>query len=101
MTAIVLPDIDLNALRRAIPGLAEVDLPSMEEAGKRADEAVDRLLGRSRLPILPILAIAAVVIALSGWALALFSWRRPGSKSIVDATSDDHETVAVRPAAGF
>ena len=79
---IVLPDIDLGALRKAIPGLTEIDLPSMQEAGKRADEAVDQLLGRSRPPIMPLLALGVILIALSGWAAALLTWRRSDSTRI-------------------
>lgn len=94
MTAIVLPDIDLGALRQAIPGLAEVDLPSMQEAGKRADEAIDRLLGRSRLPILPWVALGAVLIALTGFAAALFTWRRSDSQA-GDTPTTDQDTVGV------
>jgi len=98
MTAIVLPDIDLSALRQAIPGLTEVELPSMQEAGKRADDAIDRLLGRSRLPILPWLALGAILIALTGFAAALFTWRRSDTQLSEGLTTDP---VGAKPAAGF
>jgi len=100
MTAIVLPDIDLGALRKAIPGLTEIDLPSMQEAGKRADEAVDQLLGRSRPPIMPLLALGVILIALSGWAAALFTWRRSDS-TIANAPTSDHDPLGMKPSAGF
>src|SRR5262245_32398868 len=48
MTAIVLPDIDLDQLRKNIPSLAEIDLPSLGKAGARADDAIDSWRGKSR-----------------------------------------------------
>jgi hypothetical protein len=76
MTAILLPDIDLDALRKAIPSLAEMDLPSMEQAGRKADETIDRLLGRSRMPVWPWLAVGALIIAVVGSIAAAFSLNR-------------------------
>jgi hypothetical protein len=76
MTAILLPDIDLDRLRKAIPSLSEIDLPSMEQAGKKADETLDRVLGRSRLPAWPWLAVGAMLIAVIGSIVAMFGLRR-------------------------
>jgi hypothetical protein len=76
MKAILLPDIDLDALRKAIPALADLDVPSMEEAGRKADETIDRLLGRSRMPVWPWLVIGAVLVAVIGSIAAVFSLNR-------------------------
>lgn len=76
MTAILLPDIDLDRLRKAIPSLSEIDLPSMEQAGKKADETLDRVLGRSRMPAWPWLAVGAIFIAVIGSIAAVFSLNR-------------------------
>ena len=57
MATIVLPDINqstLNDLRKRFPKLSEVDLPSMEKVGKRADHQIKRLRGKPRTnPIVP------------------------------------------------
>ena len=77
MTAIVLPDIDkktLEQLRKHMPSLSaieirsfempsmpsvdlpSIDLPSMQDAGRKADQTLDRLLGRSKAPVWPWVA---------------------------------------------
>lgn len=95
MTAIVLPDIDLDALRKAIPSLADVELPSIEEAGRKADETIDRLLGRSRTPIWPWLAVGAVIVAVVGSIAAVFSLNRRSAWTPVD------EPMATGPSTGI
>ena len=83
MTAIVLPDIDrstLAELRDRMPSLkvAEIDLPSLADAGRNADQAIDRLLGRSRPSIWPWIAAGLTLAVITGAAVALVSWfRRP------------------------
>lgn len=83
MTAVALPDIDrstLEDLRDRMPSLklSEIELPSMEQAGRQADRAVDRLLGRSRPSIWPWIAIGIGIVAIAGTTIALVSWfRRP------------------------
>jgi hypothetical protein len=79
MTAIVLPDIDFEQLKKNIPSLADIELPSMEHAGKRADETIDRLLGRSRTPTWPWIAAGVFVVALIGTVAAFFTWTRRAS----------------------
>jgi hypothetical protein len=84
MTAIVLPDLDrstLEDLKARMPSLhlSDIELPSMERAGRQADRTIDRLLGRSRPSVWPWLAAAVGVAAIVGTAAALLSWtRRPG-----------------------
>ena len=95
MTAIVLPDIDkstVEELMKRIPDVREIDLsalkkldlkkidvPRLENAGKNADEAIDRLLGRSRAPVWPWVAAGIGLVAIVGAAAAFFTWlRRPG-----------------------
>jgi hypothetical protein len=89
MTAIVLPDVDrstIDDLKKRLPNIREIDLPNlkelelpkMQQVGRSADEAVDRLLGRSRAPVWPWVAagigLVAVIGAVGAW-FALF--RRP------------------------
>jgi len=76
MTAIVLPDIDLDELRKSIPSLAEIDLPSLAKAGARADEAIDSWRGKSRGPSWPWVAAGVFVVGLIGTLVALVSWSR-------------------------
>src|SRR5262245_63037960 len=83
MTAIVLPDIDLDQLRKSIPSLAEIDLPSLERAGAKADETIDRWRGRSSGPSWPWVAAGVFVIGLIGTLVALVSWSRRG-ETLVD-----------------
>jgi hypothetical protein len=84
MTAFVLPDIDkatLEDLKKRIPDLSEIelpDLPSMKKVSKTADQAIDRLLGRSRAPVWPWIAAGLGLVALIGVVAAWFAWfRRP------------------------
>jgi hypothetical protein len=95
MTAIVLPDIDgktLEQLHKHIPSLSAieipsfempsipaVDLPSMQDAGRKADQTLDRLLGRSKAPIWPWVGAAVFVVALVGTIAAVFTWNRRAS----------------------
>jgi hypothetical protein len=75
MTAIVLPDLDFDELRKRIPALAEIELPSMQDAGRRADEAIDRVLGRPRMSIWPWIA-GFVAVAIVGSIVAMVGWNR-------------------------
>jgi hypothetical protein len=100
MTAIVLPDIDkktLEQLRKHIPSLSaieipsfempsmpsvdlpSIDLPSMQDAGRKADQTLDRLLGRSKAPVWPWVAAGVFVVALIGTIAAVFTWNRRAS----------------------
>jgi hypothetical protein len=72
----VLPDIDLDELRKNIPSLAEIDLPSLAKAGKNADETIDRWRGRSRGPSWPWIAAGVFAIGLIGTLAALITWSR-------------------------
>jgi hypothetical protein len=84
MTAIVLPDIDrstIEELRKKIPNLSEIELPSMpslEQAGKNADETIDRLLGRQKPLVWPWVAAGIGLFAVIGAIAAYLAWfRRP------------------------
>ncbi len=100
MTAIVLPDIDkatLEDLKKRIPDLSEIELPKMKNMSKTADQAIDRLLGRSRGPVWPWIVAGLGVVALIGVVAAWFAWFRrptwqeqpePWSEPAVDATSN-------------
>jgi hypothetical protein len=96
MTAIVLPDVDpktIDELRKRIPNLSEIDLPSlpkmelptMKEVSKSADQTIDRLLGRSRAPVWPWVAAGIGLVAVIGAIAAYFAWMR---KPSWDASDD-------------
>jgi hypothetical protein len=94
MTAFVLPNLDqstIDELRKRIPDMSEIDLPRLEkvakDVGKSADQAIDRLLGRSRMPVWPWVAASIAIVAIAGAAAAWFTWfRRPSS---VDTLADE------------
>ena len=114
MTAIVLPDLDrktIDELRKRIPNLSEIDLPSlpkmelpkMQEVSKTADQTIDRLLGRSRAPIWPWVAAGIGLVAVIGAIAAYFAWmRKPAwessgdtwSPSTIETSSDELGTEA-------
>jgi hypothetical protein len=93
MTAIVLPNIDrstIEELRRRIPSLAEIELPSMEMAGRKADETIDRMRGRSRAPGWPWIAAGVFLVALVVTLAAFFTWnRRAGWSKGTEPWADD------------
>lgn len=90
MTAIVLPDIDLDELRKNIPSLAEIDLPSLGKAGARADQAIDSWRGKSRGPSWPWLAAGVFVVGLIGTLVALVSWSRRADSLGTDVPSQPY-----------
>jgi len=87
MTAFVLPSLDqstIDELRKRIPDMSEFDLPHLEkvgkDVGKTADQALDRLLGRSKTPVWPWIAGSIAIAAVIGVVAAWFTWfRRPSS----------------------
>jgi len=92
MTAIVLPDLNqktIDDLRDRVSKLSELDLakldlskiemPALQDAGKNANKAIDRLLGRTRRPVWPWLAAGIGLVAVIGAIAAWFTFlRRPG-----------------------
>lgn len=79
MKAIVLPDIDIDELRKSVPSLAEIDLPSLGKAGQKADDAIDRMRGRSSGPSWPWVAAGIFALGLIGTLVALVTWSRRGA----------------------
>lgn len=79
MAAIVLPDIDIEELRKHVPSMASIDLPSLATAGQRADDAIDRWRGRSSGPSLPWIAAGIFTLGLIATLLALLTWSRRGA----------------------
>ena len=87
MTAFVLPNLDqstIDELRKRIPDLSEIDLPSLEkvgkDVGKTADQTIDRLLGRNKMSIWPWVAASIGLAAVIGAVGAWFAWmRKPAS----------------------
>lgn len=94
MTAFVLPNLDqstIDELRKRIPDMSEIDLPRLEkvgkDVGKTADQALDRLLGRSKMSVWPWVAGSVAIVAIAGAVAAWFTWfRRPSS---VDTLVDE------------
>ena len=69
-----------------LPDLSQMDLPSLQLLGRRADEAVDRLRGRSRRPAWPWLLGGLVVVGVAiAAASAVMTW----SRSRTDTWPDD------------
>ena len=109
MTAIVLPDIDkatIDELRKKLPDLREIELPSMKEVsktandvGKSAEETIDRLLGRSKAPVWPWIAAGLGLVAVIGAVAAYFAWwRRPSWETpsepwAASTTTDDDLSI--------
>jgi hypothetical protein len=98
MTAIVLPDIDkstIEELRKRIPDLTEIELPnlpSMKKVSKTTDQAIDRLLGRSRAPAWPLIAAGIGLVAVLGVIAAWFAWfRRPAWQAKPEQWSESAE----------
>lgn len=95
MTAFVLPNLDqstIDELRKRIPDMSEIDLPRLErvgkDVGKSADQALDRLLGRSRMPVWPWVAGSIAIVAILGAAAAWLTWfRRPAP---IDTVADEN-----------
>jgi hypothetical protein len=104
MTAIVLPDIDrstVEELRKRIPNLSEIELPSMQEVGRSADDTIDRLLGRSKSPVWPWIAAGVGLVAVVGALAAYFAWfRRPTWESQGDTWTSDTLAPTMTPTAG-
>ena len=63
-----------------MPDLSEIDLPRMEKvgraAGRSADESIDRLLGKSRNPIWPWIAMGLSLAVIAGAIAAYLAWFR-------------------------
>ena len=93
MTAIVLPDINLDELRKNVPSMAEIELPSLERAGKTADAAIDRWRGRNQGPSLAWLAAGIFTLGLIATLVALVTWgRRAGALAGDELPGEPHGT---------
>ena len=112
MATIVLPDIDkatIDELRRKLPDLREIELPSMKEVGKTAkdvgqtaEETIDRLLGRSKPSVWPWIAAGIGLVAVIGAIAAYFAWwRRPAwetpSEPWAATTTEDELSIDSQP----
>lgn len=97
----VLPDLDretIERLKERFPDLSNVELPKMEAVGKSADETIDRLLGRSKAPVWPWVAVAVGLVALIGVVAAYFTWLRQPMLDVpetTDSTSREPVTPAI------
>jgi len=81
MATIVIPDVDKTTiadLRKRLSKVSDMDLPSLEKAGKRADVRINRMRGRSRNPVWPWIAAGFGLVALAGTVAGYLYWlRRP------------------------
>lgn len=99
MTAIVLPDVDrstIDELVKRLSNLKQIELPKIEDVGRDAEKAVDRLLGRSRSPVWPWVVAGIGLVALVGVIGAYFAWfrRRPWQDSTADPSTRSATGVA-------
>ena len=110
MTAFVLPNLDqstIDELRKRIPDMSEFDLPKLEkvgkDVGKTADQALDRLLGRSNTPVWPWVAGSVALVAILGALVAWFTWfRRPASvDTLVEDVAETWETPTTPTGADY
>ena len=112
MPTIVLPDIDtatIDELRKKLPDLREIELPSMKDVGKTAkdvgqtaEETIDKLLGRSKAPVWPWIAAGIGLVAAIGAIAAYFAWwKRPSWETPAEpwaaSTTDDDISVSTEP----
>ena len=105
MTAFVLPNLDqstIDELRKRMPDMSSIEIPNLEKAGKdlgkTADQALDKLLGRDKMPVWPWVAGSIALAAILGAVAAWFTWyRRPSS---VDTLADDGAGSWQAPSAG-
>ena len=95
MTAIVLPDIDFDELKKNLPSLADVELPSLERAGKSADETIDRWRGRNQGPSLAWIAAGIFTLGLIATLIALATWSRRTSTLGDELTSEPMATAPI------
>lgn len=109
MAAIAMPDVDRRKLERirdrltplTAMDLSDIELPGLEQVGRQLDQvgrqaerARDRLTGRSRRSIWPRLAIGLGLLALVGAAIAVFGSKR---RSPWNLTNDDVAEGPDRP----
>ena len=104
MAAIAMPDVDRRTLERirdrlmpltamdfsdlGLPGLDEV-ARQLDQVGKEAERARNRLTGRSRRSIWPRLAVGLGLLALVGLAVMVFGSNRRSPWSLTDDDLDD------------
>lgn len=89
----VLPDLDrdtIERLKQRFPDLSGIELPKMEEVGRTADQTIDKLLGRSKSPVWPWVALVVAVMSVVGAIAGYVMWmRQPMSASKDSAATTD------------
>ncbi|MBI2780896.1 MAG: hypothetical protein HYX55_03735 [Chloroflexi bacterium] len=92
----VLPDLDrdtIERLKQRFPDLSAIDLPKMEEVGRTADQTIDKLLGRSRSPMWPWVALVVGLLSVVGAIAAYAMWmRQPASEPVHSTASADTDS---------
>jgi hypothetical protein len=93
MTAIALPDIDrstVDELKWRVPNTSEIE--------RRADAAIDRVLGRSRSPVWPWVALGLGIAAVIGLIAAYLTWSRRSAIGPTDDAWTDAASSSSHPA---
>lgn len=96
MTAISMPVVDkgtVDELRKKMPDLSEMDLPDLKNAGRSAEEAIDRLLGRKKASIWPWVAAVIGIAAAVSIIGAYLAWLRRSATSPVNDTWTTEQTA--------
>lgn len=99
----VLPDLDretIERLKQRFPDLSAIDLPKMEEVGRTADQTIDKLLGRSKAPVWPWVAVVVGLLSVLGAIAAYVMWMRQPmatSSDSVDSANLPYATSTETP----
>jgi hypothetical protein len=84
-----------DAILDRLPDPSQMDLPSLEVLGRRADETVDRLRGRPRRPgwawLLGAVVIAGIALVT---ASVLMSWSRNRAEPAHDDALEDFDRMS-------
>lgn len=93
----VLPDLDretIERLKQRFPDLSAIELPTMEEVGRTADQTIDKLLGRSKAPVWPWVAVVVGLLSVVGAIAAYIMWMRQPMTNRVNSNDSTDSTYS-------